>query len=104
MPNDFIEQQRRVQIAEQALAFLQSPVGKHLVARAESEERAALEALANVDPHDPVTIKRLQNEVYRANSIVGWLQEVIAEGLAAQTYMGERETLPESSVREGGEG
>lgn len=100
--DDTIEQQKHVKLAEAAIAFLESSLGKHLIARAEAEERAALEALATANPFEPDRIRTLQAEVWRSQSVQSWIAETITEGLAAQNELGEREPLPESSVRDSG--
>lgn len=102
MTDDLIRQRQKIELADKAIAFLESPLGKHLAHRAEAEERAALEALATVDPEDSARIRALQNDVWRAQSVLQWLGEAINEGVAAQQDIGEREVLPESSIPDGG--
>lgn len=92
------DETRRIDLGAEVVAFLQSPVGVALTKRAEEEEREALEELAVCDPDDPKVIRDLQNRVHRANSIIGWLQEVIGDAVAAHKVLEEQERVPESTV------
>ena len=65
-------------------AFLNGPVGRYLVRRAEAEIEAATEQLKKIDPTDTEGVRRLQNEIYRAEAIQYWLAEAIQEGLNAE--------------------
>lgn len=64
--------------------FMNSPLGRYLVDRIESEVYAALSELKQVDAEDPRHIRDLQNRVYRAEKILTWLDEVIQEGRNAE--------------------
>lgn len=92
------DENRRIDLGAEVVAFLQGPVGIFLVHRAEEEEREALEELARIEPTDAKGIRELQNQVYRANSVVGWLQEAIGDAVAAHKSVDEQETLAPSSV------
>lgn len=83
-------------LGEKVVAFLQSDVGRYLTERAATEERDALEKLATVEPTDSKLIREIQNEAWRANSFVGWLQEAVNDAVSAHITMGEREPLPGS--------
>lgn len=73
-------------------AFIRSPVGAHLVQKAEREIHDAIEKLKDVDPTDEAQIRTLQSAIKRAESIQGWLGEAIAEGEAAiQSLEGEED-------------
>lgn len=61
-------------------AFLESPIGKYLVNRAEEEVEDAVEKLKVVDCTATREIRALQNQVYRAESIQYWLAEAIQAG------------------------
>lgn len=105
MKPDLLQQIEAMKLGEQVLGFLNGPIGQHLTKRAEAEERAALEKLANHDPHDAKGIQALQNEVYRVQMVMAWLAEAVHEALSAKEALAEIETLPPSSVPEsGGEG
>jgi hypothetical protein len=84
-----------VTLGEQTVQFLQGPVGKYLTQRAEEVEREALEALANVSPYEPDAIRKLQNQVWVANSVVGWLQEAIEAAVQAHRQLEDEERLPD---------
>ena len=76
-----------VQVGIEAEAFLNTAVGKYLVTVAEQERDAALEKLKIVDPLDSGTIRRLQGEVWRAESVQTWLAELIQAGWNAETLL-----------------
>lgn len=84
MNKDVRELHKTIDFGFQAEAFLQSDVGKYLIAKAEAEVVEATEALKVVDPTVPDAIRALQNRVYRGESIQYWLAEAIQSGLNAQ--------------------
>ena len=61
-------------------AFIESPIGKYLIERAEEEVSAAVEKLKVVDCAATREIQALQNAIYRAESIQYWLAEAIQAG------------------------
>lgn len=67
----------------QVEAFLQSDIGKYLVARAEEEIADAVEGLKDVDPDSPNVIRALQCRINVAESIQYWLAEAIQCGFNA---------------------
>jgi hypothetical protein len=76
-----------VQVGIEAEAFLNTAVGKYLVSVAEQEIAAALEKLKTVDPMDTGTVRRLQSEVWRAESVQTWLAELIQAGWNAEVLI-----------------
>ena len=84
MNKDVRELHKTIDFGFQAEAFLQSDVGRYLIAKAEAEVIEATEALKTVDPTVPDAIRELQNRVYRGESIQYWLAEAIQSGLNAQ--------------------
>lgn len=84
MNKDVRELHKTIDFGFQAEAFLQSDVGKYLIAKAEAEVIEATEALKTVDPTVSDAIRELQNRVYRGESIQYWLAEAIQSGLNAQ--------------------
>jgi len=65
-------------------SFLASPVGRYLCQRAEEEVTAALQELKTVDPTDALTVRALQNKVWRGEQIQYWLGEAVTAGRNAQ--------------------
>lgn len=63
--------------------FLNSDIGRYIVGRAEQEAAEAAELLAKVSPWRRRRIAQLQNEIWRANSVKGWLAEMVTSGKAA---------------------
>ena len=84
MNRDFRELHKTIDFGFQAEAFLQSDVGKYLIAKAEAEVVEATEALKVVDPTVPDAIRVLQNRLYRGESIQYWLAEAIQSDLNAE--------------------
>ena len=76
-----------VQLGIEIEAFLHGAVGKHLAARAEEEQDAALESLATADPEDAKHIRELQNQHWRASSVMGWLVEAIHAAAHAEAEL-----------------
>lgn len=64
----------------EAEVFLQSALGKALIARAEQEREVAIDLLKSADAEDAAGIRALQNQIYRAESIQGWLAEIVMAG------------------------
>lgn len=63
--------------------FINSDIGRYLLGRAEQEAAEAAELLAKVSPWRRNRIRQLQNEIWRAQSIKGWLAEMVTGGKAA---------------------
>jgi hypothetical protein len=63
--------------------FINSDIGRYLLGRAEQEAAEASELLAKVNPWRRNRIRQLQNEIWRAQSIRGWLAEMVTSGKAA---------------------
>ena len=77
-----------VALGIEAEAFLASALGKYLIARAEDEIRFAVAGLCEVSPTNVDEIYRLQNQVWRAESIQHWIAEAIQDGAhAEQVYI-----------------
>jgi len=70
-------------LGKDAEEFLVSDIGRYLVARAEEEERDALDALSRVSSWRRGRIVDLQMKVWRAQSFKGWLGEMIVVGQQA---------------------
>lgn len=95
MSNDTDDLNGAIDLGAEVAVFLQGRVGVLLTAKAEAEEREALEALAIVDASDAKAIRELQNQAWRANSFMGWLKEAIEAAVAAHRDQQGQETLPE---------
>lgn len=81
-----------VQFGIEVEAFLNSSLGKYLVQKAETERDAALEKLKVADPDNAKEIRRLQNEVWRAESMQTWLAEAIQTGWNAETTIAQQDS------------
>lgn len=51
--------------------------------KAREQSQTAIDQLKTVDPEDAKAVRALQNQVMLADSIAGWLGDVIHEGQAA---------------------
>jgi len=60
--------------------FLNTDIGKYLIARAEEESQQALDKLKVVSPWRRSRIRDLQAQVWRAESFQQWLGNAIVEG------------------------
>ena len=81
----------KVSLGLDVQAFLQSPVGRYLIGKAENERAAALERLATVNPDDTKDVRRAQNKVAVIDLIQSWLAEAITEAGVAENDLQQRE-------------
>jgi hypothetical protein len=63
--------------------FLDGPIGQHLLSKARQQAQDAVDKLKIADPEDAKAIRALQNQAQVADSILGWLGDVIHEGQGA---------------------
>ena len=75
--NDLID---AAELGEEAKAFIQSDLGKSLLARAEQATLAALTELGECDPTDSKKIAALQNKASLGKQFPEWLNEIINIG------------------------
>lgn len=70
-------------IGKDAEAFLNGDLGRYMLARADEEEREAMEELVTVSAWRRRRIQQLQAKLWRARSFRGWLSEMIVTGRQA---------------------
>ena len=70
-------------------AFMQSSVGKMILAKAENELESGFGQLVNANPNDTSTIVQLQSQCKRALTLKSWLAEAINNGLNAERELNE---------------
>lgn len=70
-------------LGKDAEEFLNTDIGRYLVGRAEQESAEAMEQLKRVYPWRRRKIQELQAKVWRADSVQGWLAELIISGKQA---------------------
>lgn len=70
-------------LGEDAKEFLASDVGRYLIGRAEQEAEEAADKLKRISPWRRRRITELQNEIWRAESVRGWLIEMVKAGDSA---------------------
>jgi hypothetical protein len=76
-----------VQLGIEIEAFLHGAIGKYIAQRVEAQREIALALLASADPEDPKLIRQLQNQHWRASTVMGWLGEAIEAAAHAEAEM-----------------
>lgn len=85
---EFMEQ---VKFGIEVEAFLTGKIGKYLLERAHAEIDQAVEELKRVNARDTAAVVKLQNQIWRAESIDGWLAEKVQEGWNAEEHLRSQE-------------
>ena len=78
-------------LGDQVESFMRSDIGLYLLGYAHAEAAEAIRALKVADPSNVERVRSLQNEVYRAESIKGWLERAIVAGAKAKIVLEDRE-------------
>lgn len=91
-PNqDVREIQQAIDLSFQVEAFLQGPIGRYLIQRAEAQIEEALDQLKHVDPENASQIRAIQHNIHVAEDFQYWLAEAIQAGHnAAENFMKEQ--------------
>ena len=71
-------------LGRDAQDFLASEIGRFIVGRCEQEISEAADLLSTVSPWRRNRIKQLQNDIWRAKSVRGWLIELVQNGQQAE--------------------
>jgi len=77
----------------EAEAFLISSLGRYLFDRAEKEIEAAVERLVDADPEDAKLGREIRNEIYRAESVMEWIINVVNDGRTAHAELRQQDDL-----------
>lgn len=72
-----------------AEAFLESPLGRFLEARAQADAEQAMSELAEHDPEDAKGIRALQAKIAVARQWRQWIEEAVHQGEQAQAALAE---------------
>lgn len=67
--------------------FLQGPIGRHLLARAEEQRKEALEALKDADPENAKAIRVWQHKIGVIDAVQQWLADAITEARNAEQQL-----------------
>lgn len=67
--------------------FLSSELGRFMVGRCDQEIAEASEKLATVSTWRRNRIQQLQNQIWRAQSLKGWLVELVISGRQAEALL-----------------
>lgn len=79
-------------LGKDAEEWLNTDLGRYVMARIEEEEREAFEALAKTIPWRRRKIQELQNRIWRAQQFKGYLAELIVTGQQALSQLENAET------------
>jgi hypothetical protein len=80
----------RAAFGKQVEEFWKSDIGAYMLRRINSEITEAFEEIKTVDPKDGKLVQNIQNKIYRAESIQGWLEDAIVSGLQSFQELEER--------------
>jgi hypothetical protein len=78
-------------LGHEAEEFFRTELGQFILGRCDSEIAQAQDQLSRVSPWRRRRIQALQNEIWRAQSVKGWLAELISNGRAAEASLDEQE-------------
>jgi hypothetical protein len=81
---------RRAVFGKQVESFMNSEIGRYMVARAIEQKQDAQNAFLKVDCSDAESVRKLQNEIFVAESIVGWLRDAVGDGVQALNILEDR--------------
>lgn len=70
----------RIELGEDAEAFIRSKLGESVLAIAEGQANSAYNELAHISPWRRRRIAVLQAQIWRAENFQQWLAEIITEG------------------------
>lgn len=84
---EVLELEGQVALGIEVERFLEGPIGRHIVVRAESERAEALEALYQSDPENAPAVRAAQNRVAVVDMIQQWLAEAIIAAHAANSRL-----------------
>lgn len=76
-------------LGRDAQDFLNSDIGRYIVGRAQQEKAEALDKLARVSTWRTNRIRELQNQVWRADSVLLWVTELVTAGKQAEAVLEE---------------
>lgn len=77
-------------LGRDAEEFLATDIGRYIVGRCEQDIAEAQDQLSRVSPWRKKRIQELQNQVWRAQSVRGWIGELVADGRAAEAALEEQ--------------
>lgn len=78
-------------LGRDATDFLKSELGRYMVGCAQQEYSDAMQKLKVTAPWRRRRINELQNQIWRAESFVTWLRDLVLQGKAAEVSLDERE-------------
>lgn len=79
-------------LGKDAEEFIQSELGRYIIARVEQEREEAITALTTVSVWRRNRIRTLQNEVWRCDTFKSWLAETVIRGKQALDLLEQRDS------------
>ena len=73
----------RAAFGKQVEEFWTSHIGNYMMNRINAEVEEAFKEIKACDPKDGKLVQTIQNKIYRAESVKGWLEDAIIDGLQA---------------------
>lgn len=70
-----------------AEAFLQTPIGKHLKEKAQTELDVAINELVDADPDDVKANREIRNRIHVVGMFLKWMDEAITAGNEAHRQL-----------------
>jgi hypothetical protein len=77
-------------LGKDAEEFLETDIGRYLIGRAEQESREAMDQLKKIYPWRRRKIQELQNRIWLAENVQGWIVELIISGRQALQTLDEQ--------------
>lgn len=82
----------RAVLGEQVHVFLNTDIGKYMIARSGAMREEAILKLRACPPEDSNAVRKFQNEAWLADSVMQWLVDAIQDGLQAINIIDDRES------------
>lgn len=80
-----------VDLGRQAKEFFASDLGRYILGCATQEIQEAQMGLAEVNWWNIWKVRKLQNKIWRARSLIGWMADLVRQGKQAEVTLTEGE-------------
>jgi hypothetical protein len=81
---------QRAVFGKEVEQFMNSSIGRYMLARAAEEKAVANADFLKVNCGDTIAVQAIQNRAVVADSIVGWLKDAVGDGLRALNIIEDR--------------
>jgi hypothetical protein len=82
---------RRAVFGEQVHIFMNTDIGKYMIARAKEQRANAYVEFTDCDVNDTAQVQQIQNKIRVAECIEQWLGDAVGDGLRALNILEDRE-------------